>query len=69
MFNHQQIQMKILIKILKWTGIVIGVLVIGLVIAVYSMYPPKMDAPFPEITASPDSAVIKHGESVIITFQ
>ena len=57
--------MKTLLRILKWTGIVLAIVIIGLVIAVYTMYPPKMDAPFPDIAASTDSAVIAHGKYLV----
>lgn len=57
--------MKTVLKILKWTGIVLGVLVLAVVIAVYAMYPPKADAPYPDIKASTDSAVIAHGRYLV----
>lgn len=57
--------MKTLLKILKWTGIVLGILILAVVIAVYAMYPPKMEAPLPDIKASTDSAVIAHGKYLV----
>ncbi|MCG3164735.1 MAG: Alcohol dehydrogenase (quinone), cytochrome c subunit [Bacteroidia bacterium] len=57
--------MKTFLKILKWIGIILGVLILVLVIAVYSLYPPKFDAPKVEITASKDSAVIAHGKYLV----
>lgn len=57
--------MKILLKILKWLGIVLGVLIVILVIAVYSLYPPKQDAPKVDIAASKDSAVIAQGKYLV----
>lgn len=57
--------MKTFLKILKWLGIVLGVIILILVIVVYSLYPPKFDAPKVEITASTDSAVVAHGKYLV----
>ena len=60
-----KIIMKRLLKILKWTGIVLVLLVLGLCSYVYFMYPAKYKVPYPEITASTDSAVIAHGKYLV----
>lgn len=57
--------MKTFLKILKWLGIVLGVIILIVVVAVYSLYPPKFDAPKVEITASTDSAVVAHGKYLV----
>ena len=54
--------MKKILKILKWIGIGIGVIVIGFIIFVFSASNKKYDAPYPEITASRDSSIIARGE-------
>lgn len=53
--------MKKIIKVLKWTGIVLGVLIIGLVLFIQFTWNRKYTAPYPQITASSDSAVIARG--------
>lgn len=54
--------MKLAIKILKWVGIVLGLLIIGLFVFVQFTWDKKYDAPIPDITASMDSAVIARGK-------
>ena len=54
--------MKKFLKILKWTGIGILIVVVGFVVFVYARANRTYDAPFPEITAIQDSAVIARGE-------
>lgn len=49
-------------KILKWTGIIIGSIIILLTIVVSMRQDLKFDAPFPKISASTDSAVIERGK-------
>lgn len=58
--------MKTLLKTLKWIGIIVLIVVLALVVAVYSMYPPKMDAPQVAIAASADSAVIAQGKYLVL---
>jgi mono/diheme cytochrome c family protein len=53
--------MKKIIKVLKWTGIVLGVLIIALVIFIQFTWNRKHTAPYPQIAASNDSAVIARG--------
>ena len=57
--------MKKLLKILKWTGIGILIVIIGFVIFVYARAGRTYDAPYPEITASLDSSVIARGEALV----
>ena len=49
-------------KILKWTGIIIGSILILLTITVSLRQNLKFEAPFPEIAASTDSAIIARGK-------
>jgi mono/diheme cytochrome c family protein len=57
--------MKLLLKVLKWTGIIILLLVAGLFITGATLYNKKYEAPMPEIHASTDSSVIAHGKHLI----
>lgn len=54
--------MKLFKTILKWTGIVLGGVILLFVVAVYTMQNKTYDAPFPDIKASTDSAVIARGK-------
>lgn len=49
-------------RILKWTGIIIGSIIVLLTVTVALLQNRKYDAPFPEIKASTDSAVIARGK-------
>lgn len=51
-------------KILKWTGIVILSLLLLLVIIVATRQNRQFDAPYPDIKATTDSAVIAHGKEI-----
>lgn len=53
--------MKSLLKVLKWVGIVLGVLILGFVLFVQFTWNKKFEAPYPDIKASTDSAVIARG--------
>lgn len=53
--------MKVLKKILKWTGIVIVLLVLILVITVACRQNLQFEAPYPDIQASTDSSIIARG--------
>lgn len=57
--------MRILLKILKWLGIVLLLLIVVGLIAVFSRQNLKYDAPLPDITAVQDSAVIAHGKYLV----
>lgn len=52
-------------KILKWTGIIILLIVAGLYITVLALQNKKFDAPYPEVKASTDSAVIARGKELV----
>lgn len=52
-------------RLLKWTGIIVLLLVIAFLIVVFSRQHLKFEAPYPEITASTDSAVIAHGRYLV----
>jgi len=54
--------MKTLLKILKWTGIVLISVVLIVVIFVYFPCNKKFEAPYPDITASKDSTIIAKGK-------
>src|SRR5688572_29265166 len=49
-------------KILKWTGIIIGSIIVLLTITVAMRQNLKYDAPFPDIVATNDSAMIARGK-------
>jgi mono/diheme cytochrome c family protein len=49
-------------RILKWAGIIIGVVILLLTITVSLRQDLKYDAPFPDIKASADSSVIARGK-------
>lgn len=57
--------MKTLLKILKWTGIVILVIIVGLLIVVLTTWNKTYDAPMPDVKASTDSLVIARGEYLV----
>lgn len=59
--------MKKLKKILKWTGIVLLILITTLSITVAARQNLKFDAPYPDIKASLDTAVINHGRHLVYT--
>lgn len=54
--------MKMLIKILKWTGIILVSLILLIFIFVQATWNKKFDAPMPAIEASQDSSVIARGK-------
>jgi hypothetical protein len=53
------------LKILKWTGICVLILIIGFVVFIYSRANRTYDAPYPELTASLDSSLIARGEYLV----
>lgn len=57
--------MKRFKKILKWTGIVLLILITGLTITVMARQNRKFEAPYPNIKASTDSAVILKGKQLV----
>lgn len=52
-------------KILKWTGLIILFLMAGITITVMSRQNMTYDRPYPDITASTDSAIIARGKSLV----
>jgi len=57
--------MKRFTKILKWTGLVILFIVVGLVATVFARQNLKFTAPYPRIVASQDTAVIARGRHLV----
>jgi mono/diheme cytochrome c family protein len=53
-------------KVLKWTGIVLLFIVLGLSITVMSRQHLKYDAPYPNIASSTDSAIIAKGRHIVL---
>ena len=58
--------MKSTVKILKRTGIVLVLLIIGLFAFIQFTWDKKYDAPYPEITATTDSVVIARGKHLAL---
>jgi mono/diheme cytochrome c family protein len=52
-------------KILKWTGIILLIIIAGLYITIEARQNLHFDAPYPAITASKDSAVIARGKQLV----
>jgi mono/diheme cytochrome c family protein len=52
-------------KILKWTGLVLLFLILGVTVTVFSRQHIKYDRPYPAITATTDSAVILRGKHLV----
>ena len=57
--------MKKFLKILKWTGIGILIVIIGFVTFVYARANRTFEAPYPEFAASLDSSLIARGEYLV----
>src|SRR5690348_11394622 len=57
--------MKRFTKILKWTGIIIVTIILGLTITVMSRQNLKFDGPYPNVRSSKDSAVIARGKELV----
>ena len=57
--------MKRFKKILKWTGIIIVVIVLGFSLTVMSRQNLKFDGPYPNVKSSTDSAVIARGKELV----
>lgn len=60
-----QNQMRRFKRILKWTGIILLVLILGLVATIMLRQNIKYDRPYPSITASTDSSVILRGRHLV----
>lgn len=56
--------MKIVVKILKWTGIVLASLLVILIITVAARQHRTFEAPYPDIKASTDSSIIARGRYI-----
>lgn len=54
-------------KILKWTGIILLMLIAGVTITTASRQHLKYEAPYPDIHASKDTAVIAHGKHLVFS--
>lgn len=52
-------------KILKWTGLVLLGLILTITVVTASRQNLKFDAPYPDVTASTDSAVIERGRHLV----
>ncbi len=57
--------MRRLKKIMKWTGIMLLVLILGVTITVMARQNMKYERPYPPITASTDTAVILRGKHLV----
>lgn len=57
--------MRRLKKIMKWTGIILLVLILGVTITVMARQNMKYERPYPSITASTDTAVILRGKHLV----
>jgi mono/diheme cytochrome c family protein len=57
--------MKRFKKILKWTGIILLTIILGLTITVMARQNLKFDSPYPNVKSSTDSAVIARGKDLI----
>src|SRR5262245_12263699 len=54
-------------KILKWTGLVLLVVIVAFSIATAARQNLKYDAPYPDIKASTDTAIISRGKHLVLT--
>jgi mono/diheme cytochrome c family protein len=57
--------MKRFKKILKWTGIILLIIILGLTVTVMARQNLKFDSPYPNVKSSTDSAVITRGKDLI----
>jgi len=57
--------MQRVLKTLKWIGIILAVLFLGLFITVMGMQNRKFDAPYPNVMASTDSISVARGKSLV----
>ena len=57
--------MKTAKRILKWTGIGLGTVIVGLTVAVLVLEHRTIDAPYPNIHASRDPALIARGRHLV----
>lgn len=59
--------MKQLLSILKWSGIVLATLLVLLVVTIAMRQDLKFDAPYPDVKATKDSAVIARGKHIVFS--
>jgi mono/diheme cytochrome c family protein len=57
--------MKRFKKILKWSGIILLILILGVSVTVMSRQNLKFDSPYPDVKSSTDSAVIARGKELV----
>lgn len=57
--------MNTLLRLLKWTGLTLAIVLLAFVIAVYALQDKQYEAPYPEIHAQTDSTVIARGEYLV----
>jgi mono/diheme cytochrome c family protein len=57
--------MKRVVKIVKWFGIILLVIISGLVAVIYARHDRTFEAPLPDIKASTDSAVLARGKYLV----
>ena len=57
--------MKRFKKILKWSGIILLILILGVSVTVMSRQNLKFDSPYPDVKSSADSAVIARGKELV----
>lgn len=57
--------MKRMIKILKWTGLILLTIILAITLVTASRQHVKYEAPYPDIKASKDSAVIARGRHLV----
>lgn len=57
--------MKKFLQVLKWIGLIVGIVIIGFVSIVFIRKDRTFEAPYPNIKASTDSAVIARGKYLV----
>jgi hypothetical protein len=60
---------QIIVRILKWLGLVLGLAVIVLAMYVFRTWDRTWDAPLPDLHASADPAMIARGEYLVARFR
>src|SRR5215217_6534387 len=53
-------------KILKWTGLILLFLIVGVTVVTYARQHLHYDAPYPNIKASKDSTIIAQGRRIVL---
>lgn len=57
--------MKKFLRVLKWLGLAVLLIILGIIVAVFTLKDRKFDAPYPNITASKDTALIARGKYLV----